>query len=60
MLVSSRLAAGERATVRFRVPEGETVIDDLVRGEVRISNSDIEDFVIARADGSAVYNLAVV
>jgi glutamyl-tRNA synthetase len=58
--VSSRLDAGEKATVRFRVPEGETVIDDMVRGEVRVSNSDIEDFVIARADGSAVYNLAVV
>ena len=58
--VSSRLEAGEKATVRFRVPEGETVIDDMVRGEVRVQNSDIEDFVIARADGSAVYNLAVV
>ena len=58
--VSSRLERGEKATVRFRVPEGETVIDDMVRGEVRVRNSDIEDFVIARSDGSAVYNLAVV
>ena len=39
--------------------DGETVIDDLVRGTVRFPNKDIEDFVLLRTDGTTVYNLAV-
>jgi glutamyl-tRNA synthetase len=58
--VARRLAAGEAATVRFKVPEGQTVIEDLIRGRVEIKNEDVEDFIIARADGTPVYNLAVV
>lgn len=54
--VDRRLQAGERAAVRFRVPAGRSlIIDDLVRGEVRFSTTDIGDFVIARADGSASF-----
>ena len=46
--------------VRLRVPdEGETVVEDLIRGEVRFPNSTQDDFVIARADGTALYNFAV-
>jgi glutamyl-tRNA synthetase len=46
--------------VRLRVPdEGETVVEDLIRGEVRFPNSTQDDFVIARGDGSALYNFAV-
>jgi len=46
--------------VRFRTPnEGETVIEDLVRGTVRFPNKDIEDFVLLRTDGTTIYNLAV-
>jgi glutamyl-tRNA synthetase len=41
------------------VPEGETVVTDVIRGEVRFPNKSIKDFVIARSDGSALYNLAV-
>ena len=55
-----QLEDGEKAPVRFMVPEGETVIADLVRGEVKVQNCDIEDFVIARANESVLYNLAVV
>jgi len=58
--VARRLAGGDPATVRLKVPEGLTVIDDLIRGRVEIRNEDIEDFIIARGDGSPVYNLAVV
>ena len=48
------------AAVRLRVPDdGETVIEDLVRGEVSFPNRSLDDFVIARADGSPLYNLAV-
>src|ERR1700729_3553697 len=46
--------------VRLRVPEtGETVVSDIVRGEVAFPNANQDDPVIARADGTPVYNLAV-
>ena len=46
--------------VRFRTPdEGDTVVDDLVRGTVRFPNKDLEDFVLLRTDGTTIYNLAV-
>ncbi|MFF0307983.1 glutamate--tRNA ligase [Streptosporangium sp. NPDC004379] len=45
--------------VRFRTPdEGVTVVDDLVRGRVEFPNDAMEDFVIARADGSPLFALA--
>jgi glutamyl-tRNA synthetase len=48
------------AAVRLRVPDdGDTVIRDEIRGEVRFPNAATDDFVIARADGTALYNLAV-
>ncbi len=51
---------GEGAAVRLRVPdEGETVVADLIRGEVRFPNAVADDFVIARDDGSVLYNFAV-
>ncbi len=53
------LPRGEKTALRFRTPdEGETVVADLVRGTPTFRNADIEDFVIARADGSAVFLLA--
>jgi glutamyl-tRNA synthetase len=46
--------------VRLRVPdEGDTVFDDLVLGEIRSPNRSMDDLVIARADGTPLYNLAV-
>jgi glutamyl-tRNA synthetase len=48
------------AAVRLRVPdEGETVVDDLIRGPVGFPNPSYDDFVIARGDGSVLYNFAV-
>lgn len=55
-----RARAGEPYTIRFRVPEGETVWDDLVHGTLRFANTDIEDPVLLRSDGSPTYNMAVV
>jgi glutamyl-tRNA synthetase len=50
----------EGAAVRLRVPdEGETVVHDVIRGEVSFPNRSYDDFVIARGDGSVLYNFAV-
>jgi glutamyl-tRNA synthetase len=46
--------------VRLRVPDdGDTTFEDLVVGEVRSPNRSMDDLVIARADGTPLYNLAV-
>ncbi len=48
------------AAVRLRVPdEGETVVEDLIHGPVSFPNRSYDDFVIARGDGSVLYNFAV-
>ncbi len=45
---------------RLRVPEGgQTTVHDLIRGEIVFEHEAIDDFVIARSDGSPLYNLAV-
>ncbi len=47
--------------IRFRNPiEGHVVIDDLVKGAVVVENSELDDLIIARSDGSPTYNLTVV
>ena len=52
-------AAGVRPAWRFAVDvEGRTVIDDYVRGAVTFEHAAIEDFIVARSDGSPTYNLA--
>ncbi len=46
--------------VRLRVPDdGETIVDDVIRGTTRFPNISMDDPVIARADGSVLYNFAV-
>jgi glutamyl-tRNA synthetase len=53
------LGPGEGRALRFQTPdEGETVVVDLVRGKPTFENKLLEDFVIARSDGSAVFLLA--
>ena len=48
------------AAVRLKIPEGgDTVVADEIRGEVRFPNEAQDDFVIARGDGSVLYNFAV-
>ena len=47
--------------VRLKAPqEGETVIDDQVQGRVTVQNSEIDDFILLRSDGTPTYMLAVV
>ena len=50
----------DEGAVRVRVGEGDDIVfEDAIRGEVRNPRSAIKDFVIARSDGSPLYNLAV-
>jgi len=50
---------GPDCVVRFRTPdEGEVVIHDVIRGEVRFKNAELEDFVIRRSDGSPTFLVA--
>lgn len=53
--------AGVSPVIRFRNPdEGDVVIDDKVKGRVVVSNTELDDLIIARSDGSPTYNLSVV
>ena len=52
------LGPGAGHVLRFRVPEGSTVVHDQVRGEVVFDNSTIEDFVLLRSNGSPVFLIA--
>jgi glutamyl-tRNA synthetase len=58
--IEKNIAEGKEYSVRFRVPEGDTVFEDIVHGETSFRNSEIDDFVILRSDGSPIYQLAVV
>jgi glutamyl-tRNA synthetase len=59
-LLESGRAYEDEGAVRFRVPdEGEVVVADTLRGEVRFPLDAIKDFVIRRSDGGPLYNLAV-
>src|ERR671934_83483 len=58
-LVEEDHAYFDEGAVRLRVPdEGETVVPDLIRGDITFQHKDIADFVIARSDGSPLYNLS--
>ena len=52
---------GVQPVVRFRNPtEGVVAWDDLVKGRIEIGNAELDDFIIARADGTPTYNFCVV
>ena len=56
-----RKKALKEGVIRFLNPnEGSVVFNDFVKGEVSISNSELDDLVISRSDGSPTYNLTVV
>ena len=50
---------GKSFTVRIKVPDGETEFNDLVYGSIKVQNKDLDDFIIARSDGSPTYNFVV-
>ena len=55
------LVNGPKTVVRFKNPlDGDVVIEDLVKGNIAISNQELDDLVLARPDGVPTYNLTVV
>lgn len=56
----SRVEAGEPAAVRFRVPDRAVQFVDGLRGVTGVQAGEIDDFVVARRDGTPTYQLAVV
>lgn len=59
-LLKKKLAFKDEGAIRFKVPEGMTKWQDLIRGEIKWNNDQIEDFVILKSDGYPTYNFAVV
>jgi glutamyl-tRNA synthetase len=56
---SARAAAGEQHVIRFAMPEsGETVLHDLIRGDISFQNELVGDFVLLKSDGFPTYHLA--
>ena len=54
-------AQSKKPALRFAMPlEGETVVHDLVRGDIHFANQQLDDLIIMRADGFPTYNFAVV
>lgn len=58
--VATLLDAGEPHVIRLKVPHGETVFEDQIRGTISIQNTEIDDQVILKSDGFPTYHLAVV
>ena len=58
--ISRRVETGVPFTLRVRVPDGTTSWDALVHETIEFPNKDIEDFIVLRADGTPIYNMAVV
>ena len=57
----SEAPPGIEPVIRFRAPQdGETVIDDAVQGRVTVANTELDDLIMLRADGSPTYMLSVV
>ncbi len=52
---------GVKPAIRLKAPnEGETVVEDLVQGTVRVANAELDDMIILRSDGTPTYNHSVV
>jgi len=54
-----RIAAGEKYTIRFKTPkEGTTTVHDLLRGDITVENRTVDDYILVKSDGWALYHLA--
>jgi len=58
--VKRRMDAGEKAVIRFKMPDGEIKFKDLVRGEIKFDGSLVGDFVVAKNLNEPLYNFVVV
>ena len=55
------LEKGPNTVIRFKNPEaGSVTFKDLVRGEMKVANKELDDLILVRSDGSPTYNLCVV
>jgi glutamyl-tRNA synthetase len=56
-----RVAAGEKYVIRFKMPyEGTTTVHDHLRGDIVVENRTLDDYIIVKSDGWALYHLAAV
>jgi glutamyl-tRNA synthetase len=54
-----RVAAGERHVIRFKTPEeGVTIGHDILRGDITVENRYLDDYILIKSDGLALYHLA--
>ena len=54
-----RIAAGEKHVVRFKTPkDGSTTVKDLLRGDITVENRTLDDYILVKSDGWALYHLA--
>jgi glutamyl-tRNA synthetase len=54
-----RAESGERHVIRFKMPrEGTTTAHDYLRGDIVVDNRNLDDFIIVKSDGFALYHLA--
>ena len=58
--IKTKLNQGKSFTIRIKLEEGHTEFNDLVYGAIKINNKELDDFIIARSDGSPTYNFTVV
>ena len=58
--IKTKLNQGKSFTIRIKLEEGYTEYKDLVYGAIKINNKELDDFIIARSDGSPTYNFTVV
>ena len=56
---AARVAAGEKHVIRFKTPkEGTTTVHDLLRGPITVENRMVDDMILVKSDGLALYHLA--
>lgn len=54
-----RVAAGEPHVIRFKTPkEGSTTATDVLRGDITVENRNLDDYILVKSDGFALYHLA--
>ena len=59
--VDQKIEAGDPYVIRFKAPQtGTTTCTDLIRGEITVENSTMDDIVLIKSDGFAVYHLAAI
>jgi len=57
--IAERIQAGESHVIRFKSPKsGKTTVQDLLRGEITVDNSNLDDMILIKSNGLAVYHLA--